>query len=97
MKKALLVILNAKPGKEKELEAFLASAKPLVDAEPLTETWFAFKAGPSSFGIYDTFAAEEGRAAHLAGKVAAALLAKAPELLAGSPDIQKVEILAEKR
>jgi quinol monooxygenase YgiN len=93
---SLLARLEAKPGKEAELEAFLKSALPLAEGEPLTVHWFALKLGPSTFGIFDTFAAEEGRAAHLGGPIAAALMAKAPELLAREPVIERVDLLAVK-
>ncbi|MGB0124918.1 MAG: antibiotic biosynthesis monooxygenase [Silvibacterium sp.] len=95
-KLALLATLQAKPGKEKEVAEFLKSALPLVEAEPETNAWFALQLGPSTFGIFDTFAAESGRDAHLSGKVAAALMQKAPELLAEAPKIQKVDILTFK-
>ena len=81
VKEALWVMLEAKPGKEKELESFLSGALPLVEAEPATVTWYALKLGPTMFGIFDTFPDDAGRQAHLQGKVAAALMAKAPELL----------------
>ncbi len=95
-KLALLVTLQAKPGKEKEVAEFLKSALPLVEAEPETNAWFALQLGPSTFGIFDTFAAESGRDAHLSGKVAAALMQKAPELFAEAPKIQKIDILTLK-
>ena len=93
---ALLVRLEAKPGKEGELEAFLKSALPLVQAETATTAWFGIKMGPSTFGIFDAFPNEAGRAAHLAGQVAAALMSKGPELLAKNPTIEKVDVLASK-
>src|ERR1700680_4225421 len=93
---ALYVPLQAKPGKEKEVADFLRSAVPLVNAEPGTITWFAIQEGPSSFAIFDTFDDEAGREAHLNGKVAAALMAKAGELLAKPPTIHKIAILADK-
>jgi quinol monooxygenase YgiN len=92
----LFVRLEAKPGKEKEVAEFLKSALPLVDAEPGTVSWFAIQNGPSSFAIFDTFNDETGRNAHLSGKVAAALMAKAGELLAKPPTINKIDILADK-
>lgn len=95
-KLALYVALEAKPGKEAELANFLTSALPLVEAEPGTVAWFAIKMGPSTFGIFDAFQDEEGRNAHLSGEVAKALMAKAPELLAKSPSIEKIDILADK-
>lgn len=93
---ALYVRLDAKAGKEAEVESFLRGGLPIVQAEPGTTTWYAIKMGPSTFGIFDTFADEAGRQAHLSGKVAAALMAKAPELLSKAPVIEKLEILAAK-
>lgn len=91
---AIWATLEAKPGKEQEVADFLKSAVPLVDAEPATVTWYAVKIGSSTFGIFDTFVADEGRDAHLKGKVAAALMQKAPDLFSKPPDIQKIEVLA---
>jgi len=93
---ALLALLEAKPGKETELEAFLKSAQPLAAREAGTTTWYAVKLGPAKFGIFDTFRDEAGRNAHLSGDIAKALMAKADELLAKPPQIEKVEILASK-
>jgi quinol monooxygenase YgiN len=95
-KLALFVRLEAKPGKETEVENFLRGGLSIVQQEPGTTTWFAFRMGPSTFGIFDTFANETGRQAHLAGRVAAALKEKASELLAEAPIIEKLEILASK-
>lgn len=92
----LLLRLEAKPGKEAEVEQFLRDGLALVQEEPLTTVWFALRMGPSTFGIFDAFANDAGRQAHLAGKVAAALMAKAPELLAQAPSIEQVEVLADK-
>jgi quinol monooxygenase YgiN len=89
--------LEAKPGKEKELEAFLKSAQPLAESEPGTVSWYAIKMGPGKYGIFDTFADESGRNAHLQGEIAKALFAKADELLAKPPEIAKPEILAAKK
>ena len=72
------------------------SALPLVNQEPDTTAWFALKMGPSTFGIFDAFPNEQGREAHLNGAVAKALMAKASELLAKSPEIHKVDVLADK-
>ena len=96
VKVALFVRLEAKPGKEKDVEAFLISGLPLVLAEPATTAWFGIRLGPSTFGIFDAFPDEAGRQAHLSGAVAAALMAKASELLAVPPSIEKVDILAAK-
>ncbi len=96
VKVALFVRLEAKPGKEKEVESFLLSGLPIVQAEPATTAWFALRLGPSTFGIFDAFPDEAGRQAHLSGRVAAALMAKAGELLAKPPSIEKVDVLAAK-
>ena len=96
VKVALLVRLEAKPGKEAEVEAFLRAGLPLVQEEPATIAWFGIRLGPSTFGIFDAFPDESGRRAHLSGKVAAALMAKASELLAKPPEIEKVDVLAAK-
>jgi quinol monooxygenase YgiN len=96
VKVALWVPLEAKPGKEKEVEAFLESALPLVNAEPATTAWFAVRMGPSNFGIFDAFPNDSGREAHLTGKVAAALMQKAPDLFAKTPNIHKIDVLASK-
>lgn len=93
---ALLAVLQAKPGKEQELENFLKSAQPLAEQEPATTTWYALKLGAAKFGIFDTFVDEKGRDAHLSGEIAKALMAKAGELLAVPPQIEKVDILASK-
>ena len=95
-KLAIWAQLEAKPGKEKELEEFLKSAQPLVMQEAGTTTWFAFRIGPARFGIFDTFANEAGLQAHLSGAIAKALFAKAEELFAKPPQIQQLEIFAVK-
>ncbi len=92
----LLVRLEAKPGREADVEAFLKNAMPLVQAEPATTAWFAIRMGPSTFGIFDVFPDEAGRDAHLNGKVAAALMTKASELLVEAPSIDKIDVLADK-
>ncbi len=92
---ALLVRLEAKPGKEAEVESFLRGVS-VVQEEPATTAWFAIRLGPSTFGIFDAFPDEAGRQAHLAGRVAAALNAKASELLSQPPTIEKVDVLAVK-
>jgi quinol monooxygenase YgiN len=92
----LFVRLEAKPGKEAEVESFLRSGLPLVEAEPATIAWFGIRIGPSTFGIFDVFEDEAGRQSHLSGRVAEALMAKAPELLASAPVIEKLDVLAAK-
>ncbi|SMO49330.1 putative quinol monooxygenase [Solitalea koreensis] len=97
VKVALLARLEAKPGKEKELADFLESAFPLALAEPDTISWYAIQLTPSTFGIFDTFPHEEGRKAHLEGKIAAALMANASKLLSQPPVIEHVNIIAAKQ
>ncbi len=96
-KVAIWAQLESKPGKEKELEEFLKSAQPLAEREPGTLSWYAIKMGPGKYGIFDTFADENGRNAHLNGEIAKALFAKAKDLLATAPKIDKPEILASKK
>jgi quinol monooxygenase YgiN len=93
---ALFVRLEAKPGKEADVENFLRGGLAVVQQEPGTTAWFALRLGPSTFGIFDAFPDEAGRQAHFSGKVAAALMAKAPELLSQPPVIEKVDVLAAK-
>jgi quinol monooxygenase YgiN len=93
---ALLALLEAKPGREKDVEEFLKSALPLAQREAGTTSWYAVKVGPGRFGIFDTFKDEAGRNAHLSGEIAKALFAKADELLAKAPQVEKLEILAVK-
>jgi quinol monooxygenase YgiN len=96
VKLGILARLVAKPGKEQELATFLASALPLAQQEAKTVVWFAFRLSEREFGIFDAFADESGRAAHLEGPIAAALMAKAGELLSEPPRIDKVDMLAAK-
>ena len=92
----LLVRLHAKPGKEAEVASFLNSGLALANQEAATVVWFALRLGPSTFGIFDAFADESGRQAHLAGQIAAALMAKAADLLVDPPTIEQVDVLAAK-
>jgi len=96
VKLALFVRLEAKPGKEAAVADFLAGALPLANAEARTTAWFALKFGPSTFGVFDAFADETGRQAHLDGPIAAALMANAAALLAQPPRIEKIDLLAAK-
>jgi quinol monooxygenase YgiN len=93
---ALWVRLEAKPGKEAAVESFLKGGLTLVNQEPTTTAWFGIRLGPTTFGIFDAFPDEAGRQAHLEGRVAAALMASASELLAEAPKIEKIEVLAAK-
>jgi quinol monooxygenase YgiN len=96
VKVALWVRMEAKPGREADVETFLRGGLALVQEEPATTAWFAIRLAPATFGIFDAFPDEAGRNAHLAGRVAAALIAKASELFAQPPTIEKVDVLAAK-
>ena len=96
VKVALFVRLEAKAGKESEVEEFLKSGLPLVMEEPATMAWFGIRLGPTTFGIFDAFPDDAGRQAHLSGKVAAALMASAGNLFAEPPAIEKADVLAAK-
>ena len=94
--KALFVRLEAKPGKENEVAKFLRDGQGLVQQEPATTAWFGIQLGPTTFAIFDAFPDDAGRDAHLSGKVAKALMEKAPELLAQPPKIEKADVLADR-
>jgi quinol monooxygenase YgiN len=94
--RSLFVRLDAKPGKEADVEAFLNQGLQLANAEATTPRWYALRLGTSSFAIFDAFRDEAGREAHLNGPIAQALMAQAPKLLAGPPVIEKWEVLGAK-
>ncbi len=96
LKFGVLALLEAKPGKEGELAAFLESGRALAAAEPGTVTWYAFRAGGSTFGIFDTFETEDARQAHVNGEIPRALGQVAADLLAGAPDLRMIEVVAAK-
>ena len=92
----ILALLEAKPGKGDDLGAFLEAGRALAAAEEGTVTWYAFKLSETTYGIFDTFEAEEGRQAHLNGQIPVALGQVAPDLLATAPDIRTVDVIAVK-
>ena len=94
--KALLARLEAKPGKEAAVKDFLISALALANQEARTTVWFALQLGPSTFGVFDAFADDAGRQAHLGGPIAQAMMAKASELLSAPPQIDPVDVVAAK-
>jgi quinol monooxygenase YgiN len=93
---AILAKLETKPGKESEVEAFLRSVAALANEETTTPVWFALKLGDSTYGIFDAFADEVGRSAHLSGPIAKALMARWSELLVEAPKIETFAVLASK-
>jgi|SRR5580692_1158197 quinol monooxygenase YgiN len=96
VKVGIFVRLMAKPGKATEVEQLLTAGRALVLEESGTPLWFAVRFDASTFAIFDAFPDESARQAHLSGRLAAALVAKAGELLAEPPKIERVDILAEK-
>ena len=96
MKKAIVALLEARPGKEEEVAALLTGARALAVQESFTRTWYAWRTGPTQFGIFDTFDDESGRTQHLQGRIAQALMGKADELLARPPDLRMADVLASK-
>jgi len=93
---SLFVRLEAKPGKEHEVAAFLKQGLALANQEPTTPVWFALQLGPSTFGVFDAFRDEAGRQQHLSGPIAQALMTKAPDLLAAAPTIERIDVLGAK-
>jgi quinol monooxygenase YgiN len=92
----ILAMLEAKPGKGGELEAFLRAGRELAVAEEGTVTWYAFKISDTSYGIFDTFATDDARTAHINGQIPAALANVSADLLASDPDIRPVDVVAVK-
>jgi quinol monooxygenase YgiN len=95
-KLGIVALLEAKPDKANQVAELLTGARELAVAEAHTTTWYAFRTGPTSFGIFDTFPDEAGRKAHLEGRIAQALMGRADELLASPPDLRMADVLAAK-
>ena len=93
---ALFASLEAKPGKEDEVGAFLKQGLQLANQEAATPLWFALRFGPTTFAIFDAFKDEAGRQNHLNGPIAKALMAQAPNLLASAPAIERLDVLGAK-
>jgi quinol monooxygenase YgiN len=96
VKLGLFVRLSAKPGKAADVEAFLKQGLELANQETKTPVWFAVKLDDSTFAVFDAFETEEGRQAHLDGRIAAALMANAATLLAEPPRIEKFDVVGVK-
>lgn len=95
-RKAIWVMLQAKPGKEGDVEAFLRQGASMSRNEAGTVTWYGIKLGPGSYGVFDTFDDEAARDAHMHGDIAKALMAKAPELFSNELRVEMVEVIANK-
>ena len=96
IKKALVVRLEARPGKEQAVADFLADGLEMTNREASTPIWFALKLSPTTFGVFDAFASEEDRQAHLHGSMAGALMARVDEMLAIPPSVEPIDVLAMK-
>jgi quinol monooxygenase YgiN len=94
--RALFARLEARPGQEEAVQTFLESGLQLANREATTPVWFALRLGPTTFAVFDAFADEGGRQAHLNGPIAQALMAQAPQLLAAPPTIEAIEVLGAK-
>ena len=94
IKHALFVRLEAKPGKERAVADFLAAGLEMTNREATTPIWFALRLSPTTFGVFDAFAREEDRQAHLAGDMANALMARVDEMLASPPSVELIDVLA---
>ena len=92
----MFVRLEAKPGKEQAVADFLAAGLELTKQEATTPIWFALKLSPTTFGVFDAFASEEHRQAHLVGNMAKALMSRVDEMLANPPSIEFIDILGTK-
>ena len=96
IRNALFVRLEAKPGKEQAVADFLAAGLDMAGQETTTPIWFALKLSPTTFGVFDAFASEADRQAHLHGSIAAALMTQADEMLASPPSIESIDVLGMK-
>lgn len=96
IKHALFVRLEARPGKEQAIADFLAAGLEMTNQEPTTPIWFALKLSPNTFAVFDAFASEEDRLAHLAGNMATSLMARVDEMLARPPSVESFDVLAMK-
>ena len=96
IRNALIVRLEAKPGKEQAVADFLTAGLEMTNREATTPVWFALRFSPTTFGVFDAFATEDDRQAHLVGDMANALMASADEMLASPPAIESIDVLAMK-
>jgi protease I len=91
---ALFVRMEAKPGREADVENLLRSGLSLVEEEPGTSSWYGMRLSDGTFGIFDTFPDDSGRQAHLAGRVAQALRDQGDDLFTSPPVIERIDVLA---
>ena len=96
VKLGILALLEAKPGRGDDLAAFLEQGRAIAAAEEGTVTWYAFKLGETTYGIFDTFETEDGRQAHVEGEIPKALARVGGDLLAKEAEIRTVDVIAVK-
>ncbi|MEJ8839568.1 putative quinol monooxygenase [Ramlibacter sp. AN1133] len=96
IKHALFVRLEARPGKEDQVAAFLQAGLRIAQEEATTPIWFALRLSPSTFGVFDAFHDQQGVTNHLEGPIAQALMAKADELFSKPPSIERIDVLGLK-
>ncbi|HEX8383386.1 MAG TPA: SDR family oxidoreductase [Sphingomonas sp.] len=94
--KALHVTLEARQGREDEVRELLRNILAEVQDEPGTRSWYGVRRTGRVFEIFETFPDEAARAAHLAGKGAALLMARSNELLARPARIDRLDLLLRK-
>ncbi|MCJ2107028.1 SDR family oxidoreductase [Methylobacterium sp. E-041] len=95
--KALHIHLEAKPGREAEVEDLLRDILACVVREPATSPWYGVRLSHSTFGIFEAFPDEAGREAHLTGEGAAILMKRSNALLAEPARIDKLDVLMSKQ
>ena len=93
---AIWSYMEAKPGKEQEVEEFLKFAQSSIEQESGTTTFYTLKIGSSSYATFNTFTDEVARDAHINGSVAKAVYSKAEELFTHFPTIVQTTILGVK-
>jgi quinol monooxygenase YgiN len=96
IKHALFARLEAKPGKEDDVAAFLQTGLQLAQEETATPIWFALRLSPSTFGVFDAFENQQGVDAHMNGQIAQALMARSDELFSRPPTIERIDVLGLK-
>ena len=96
MKVGLLVRIEAKPEYADDIAAMLRGAQELAEQENGTVAWFSFRENATTFGVFDTFDDDQGRQAHLSGRIAAALGEAAQTKLSAPPVIVPIDLLGVK-
>lgn len=94
---AVWATMEAQPGKEHEVEEHLRESRAWIDDEPGTTTFFALKVGPSTYGVFTTFADAAALEAHEHGHATSdANRATMRRLFCGPPTMVRSTILDAK-